>query len=139
MRKILVLAFLMIGACKKKDDNPTYRNFYGKWFYSQTVHKEYTVKNGDTSFIRIDTTHYGHHSDYIDFTQNDVAIRFNAGTQQTDSLAFDEVTPTHFKLDSLLCQVETIEDSVFRFNSIDFGYTETQLVLVTQVFYSMHK
>lgn len=140
MRRILPFVILvLLFACQKKDTPSPQRNFYGKWYFVEAVAKHYTVSNGDTTYSLIDTTRYSHSTDYLDFTTNGVALRFTSSSQQTDSLLFEEVTPVYFRLDSLLCEVNSIEDSVLRFNSLDFLYDDTPKVKITQVFYTMQK
>jgi hypothetical protein len=138
-RTLSFVALALLFACKKKETPEAPRNFYGKWFYVEEIRKRYTVSNGDTSYTSIDTTRYSHNTDYIDFTKNGAALRFTSATQQTDSLPFDEITPVYFRLDSLICEVNSIDDSTLRFNSLDFSYDETPKVKITQVFYLLGK
>jgi len=138
MRKVLMLVLLGLCACKKEDTTTPYRSFYGKWFYNTAIHKQYTVIAGDTVYNRIDTIHYNG-ADYINFTENNVALRFYANTQRTDSLLFEEVTPVFFHLDSLLCEATSIGDSALQYNSLDFQYDQSPLIKISQTFYWLQK
>jgi hypothetical protein len=138
MRKVLMLMILGLCACKKEDASTPHRSFYGKWVYTAAINKQYTVSQGDTTYDRIDTLHYNG-ADYIEFTQNRLALRFNSTTHRTDSLLFEEVTPVFFHLDSLLCQATYISDSALQYNSLDFRYDQSPLVKISQTFYWLKK
>lgn len=140
MRNVLLIVtmFFVLIACKKEDNSTPHRSFYGKWYYQTAIFKEYTVNAGDTSFTRLDTLHYNG-ADYIDFTQNGVAIRYYSDGHQTDTLNFEEVTPVFFHLDSLLCEATSITDSGLQYNSLDFSYNETPKVQISQTFYNLKR
>jgi hypothetical protein len=129
---------LALCACKKEDNTTPHKSFYGKWFYVAAVNKEYTVDNGDTSYSRLDTVYYNG-TDYINFTQNGVALAFSGSTGHTDSLLFEEITPVFFHLDSLLCEATAIADSALQYNSLNFSYDETPKVKISQRFYTLRK
>lgn len=138
MRKVLMIMILGLCACKKEDNTTPHKSFYGKWFYTAAIHKQYTVSQGDTVYSRIDTLQYNG-ADYINFTQDRVALRYTAATKRLDSLLFEEVTPVFFHLDSLLCEATGISDSALQYNSLDFQYNETPLVQISQTFYWLKK
>lgn len=139
MKKILALASLAFMACKK--DNTTTNNlpdYSGKWYLLQTVSKEYTLENGDTAFTRYDVIdHTG--SDYIDFhTDNGSALLFLNNT--ADSMSYEAVTHAYFKLDTTLCEITSLTDSTFQFNTLTFDPNVIpDRIQVTQDFFVLHK
>ena len=139
MRTVIAIGILLaFCACKKENESTPFRSFYGQWTYVTAVQKDYTVSDGDTTYSRIDTLHYDG-LDYINFTQNGVALLVDGSTQRTDTLRYEEITPVFFRLDSLLCQATLITDSALAYNSLDFSYDETPLVKISQTFYSLRR
>ncbi|TWI86529.1 hypothetical protein [Chitinophaga japonensis] len=139
MRKVLVIMICgLLFACKKEDNTTPHRSFYGKWTFQTAIARQYTVIQGDTTYHSIDTVHYNG-SDYIDFTENGVALSFTAQNQRTDTLGFEEITPRHFRLDSLLCEATLVTDSALHYNSLDFSYNETPYVQISQTFFILRR
>jgi hypothetical protein len=137
---VIVMAMLMLAlyACKKEDKSTPHRNFYGKWYYESAIFKDYTVTAGDTSYTRLDTLRYNG-AEYIDFTQNGIALRFYSDAHRVDTFRFEEITPVFFHLDSLLCEATSVTDSVLRYHTLDFNYDETPKVKISQIFYTLKK
>jgi|GEM_PF-955928 len=142
MRNVLVIVIammmLVLYACKKEDNATPKRNYYGKWYYESAVFKEYTVTEGDTSYTRLDTLRYNG-SEYIDFTQSNIALRFYSDAHRVDTFRFEEITPVFFHLDSLLCEATSISDTALRYNTLDFKYDESPKVKISQTFYILKK
>jgi len=142
MRNVLVIVIammmLVLYACKKEDNSTPSRNYYGKWYYESAVFKEYTVSEGDTSYTRLDTLRYNG-SEYIDFTQDKIALRFYSDAHRVDTFRFEEITPVFFHLDSLLCEATSITDTALRYNTLDFKYDESPKVKISQTFYILKK
>ena len=142
MRNVLVIVIailpVVLYACKKEDKSTPHRNFYGKWYYESAVFKEYTVTEGDTAYTRLDTLRYNG-AEYIDFTQNSIALRFYSDAHRVDTFRFEEITPVFFHLDSMLCEATSVTDTALRYNTLDFNYDETPKVKISQTFYSLKK
>lgn len=141
MKRLLVPALLILAACKK--DDTTYRqpDYDGKWYIHQTVDKQYTLENGDTAYTRYDVTDYSGTTDYIDFQINlgkgDALMYLS---NHLDSMAYEAVTPTYFRLDSTLCEITHISDSSFQFNTLVFDHTSIpDRVQVTQQFFLLSR
>lgn len=138
MKKLLVLASLAFMACEKDDNTSTQPGYYGKWYILQTVNKQYTIENGDTAYTRYDITdHSG--SDYIDFqTNSGSALLFMNNV--SDSMSYESVTHSYFKLDSTLCEINYLTDSTFGFNTLSFDPNVIpDRIQVTQNFFILHK
>src|SRR6186713_860663 len=122
MRKTLVLSLLVCIACKKENTNTPQRNYDGKWNILQSVSKEYTLDNGDTVFTKNETTTYNAGTAYIDFQLDtkgggDVLLSVNGGL---DSMTYEALSNAYFHLDSTLCEVTSLSDSSFHFNTLIF-------------------
>jgi hypothetical protein len=123
MRKILVLSLLAIIACNK-DNNTSgpQRNYDGKWNILQSVSKEYTLNLGDTVFTKNEITSYDSGVAYFDFQLDtkgggDVLLYYY---NRLDSMKYEALSNAYFHLDSTLCEVTSLTDSSFRFNTIIF-------------------
>jgi hypothetical protein len=124
MKKLLVLALLTLAACKKDDTPVRQFNYDGRWYIHQTVDKQYTLENGDTAYTKYEVKDYPGTVNYIDFQTNrgtGAAFLYLGG--KSDSMAYEALTPTYFHLDSTLCEITHITDSVFQFNTLVFDNT----------------
>lgn len=142
MRKILVLSLLIFIACKKENTNAPQRNYDGKWNIIQSVSKEYTLDNGDTVFTKNETTTYNEGTAYIDFQLDtkgggDVLLSVNGGL---DSMTYEALSNAYFHLDSTLCEVTSLSDSSFHFNTLIFdNATIPDKIQVKQDFFVLAK
>lgn len=142
MRKTLVLSLLVFIACKKENTNTPQRNYDGKWNILQSVSKEYTLDNGDTVFTKNETTTYNAGTAYIDFQLDtkgggDVLLSVNGGL---DSMTYEALSNAYFHLDSTLCEVTSLSDSSFHFNTIIFeNATIPDKIQVKQDFFVLAK
>lgn len=142
MKKILVPALLTLAACNKKEDTTVRQPDYdGKWYIHQIVEKEYTLEEGDTSFTRYDVTDYPGTANYIDFQINqgkgDAIIYLD---NDLDSMSYEAVSHAYFRLDTTLCEVTSVTDSTFQFNTLIFdGAPVPDRVRVTQHFYTLSR
>lgn len=138
MKKLLVMALLVLAACKKDDTTTQSRPYDGKWFIHQTIVKQYTLNNGDTIYTRNDVTNHPDRTDFIDF-QIDNRGKGNATLsidRQALNLSYEAVTPSFFKLDSTLCEITQLSDSAFHFNTLIFeGEEVPDKIQVTQNFF----
>lgn len=138
MRKILALSLLVFVACNKNNTATPQRNYDGKWNILQSVSKEYTLDNGDTIFTKNETTTYDSGVAYIDFRLDnkgggDVLIAVN---NSLDSMAYEALSNAYFRLDSTLCEISSLTDSAFHFNTLIFeNATIPNKILVKQDFF----
>jgi hypothetical protein len=141
MKKLLLPALLTLAACKKDDTTFRQPDYDGKWYIHQTVDKQYTLENGDTAFTRYDVKDYSGTTDYIDFRTNlgkGDALLFLEN--KMDSMSYEAVTPTYFRLDSTLCEITHITDSSFQFNTLVFDNTTIpDRIQVTQQFFILSR
>ena len=138
---LVALAFALVS-CKKEDTAPPQRSYDGKWFCTQTINKEYTLENGDTLFTRNDTLRHSVGMDYFDFRidRSGVGTVLKYMNKELDSMAYEAITPKYFHLDTLLCEVNSLSDSAFAFNTLLYRYNVVPgRVQVTQVFFSLTK
>jgi len=137
MKKLLVMALLMLAACKKDDDTNFRRPYDGKWYISQTIVKVYTLENGDTVYTRNDVTTHPEKTDYIDFQiDNGKGSAALSIDRQTIKMTYEAMTPSFFKLDSTLCEITHLTDSAFQFNTLIFEGDEVpDKIQVTQNFF----
>lgn len=141
MKKLLVPALLTLAACKKNDTTIRQPDYDGKWYIHQTVDKQYTLENGDTAFTRYDVKDYPGTTDYIDFRTNlgkgDALLYLE---NKLDSMSYEAVTPSYFRLDSTLCEITHITDSSFQFNTLIFDNTAIpDRIQVTQQFFVLSR
>jgi phage-related protein len=142
MRKILALCLLTFSACNKKDTTTPQRNYDGKWNILQSVSKEYTLNNGDTVFTKNETTTYDAGSAYIDFQLDtkgggDVLLSVN---NSMDSMTYEALSNAYFHLDSTLCEITSLSDSSFHFNTLIFeNATIPDKIQVKQDFFVLAK
>lgn len=142
MRKILVLLLLVFIACKKDNTNTPQRNYDGKWNILQSVSKEYTLDNGDTVFTKNQATNYSEGSAYIDFQLDTkgggkVLLSLNSSL---DSMTYEALSNAYFRLDSTLCEVTSLSDSSFHFNTLIFeNATIPNKIQVKQDFFVLAK
>jgi hypothetical protein len=142
MRKTLVLSLLVFIACKKDNTNTPQRNYDGKWNILQSVSKEYTLNNGDTVFTKNETTTYNAGTAYFDFQLNtkgggNVLLSMNGGL---DSMSYEALSNAYFHLDSTLCEVTSLSDSSFHFNTLIFeNATIPDKIQVKQDFFVLAK
>lgn len=141
MKKLLLPALLTLAACKKDDTTFRQPDYDGKWYIHQTVDKQYTLENGDTAFTRYDVKDYPGETAYIDFRTNlgkGDALLFLGN--KMDSMSYEAVTPTYFRLDSTLCEITHITDSSFQFNTLIFDNTTIpDRIQVTQQFFVLSR
>ncbi|SFE53721.1 hypothetical protein SAMN05518672_107135 [Chitinophaga sp. CF118] len=142
MKKILVLSLLAFTACKKDNATVQQLDYKGKWNISRTISKEYTLNNGDTIFTKNDTSTFEHGAAYIDFQLNnkgggDVLLYRNGGI---DSMSYEAMTHAFFHLDSTLCEITSLADSSFNFNTLIFDNTTVpDKIQVTQDFFILSR
>ena len=145
MRKLLPIALLaLIVACKKNNDAVQQPAYNGKWYVLQTVNMQYYIADGgDTVFYRNETSTYGDSADYIDFQINSGAkgtAVVNLTTTGRDSMSYEYLSHAYFKLDSTICEVTSLTDSSFRFNTLEYdAVTIPDKILVTQDFFILSK
>lgn len=142
MKKISVLFLLVFGACTKEKPNLPKRDYDGKWNVAATINKEYTLNNGDTVFTKNDTTYYLEGTTWYDFRFDNkgggkVLRQLNG---KIDSLKYEAVSYTFFRMDSTLCEISALEDSSFVFNTLIFdNSTQPDKIQVTQDFFLLYK
>jgi hypothetical protein len=142
MKKMLVLALLAFAACKKDNTNVQQRDYKGKWNILQSTIKEYTLNSGDTVFSKNETTNYTVGLAYMNFQLDNkgggnVVMYMNGAL---DSMNYEALTPSYFNLDSTLCEITSLSDSSFRFNTLNYdGSGEDGMVQVKQDFFVLSK
>jgi hypothetical protein len=138
----MALSLLAFIACNKDNTNAPQRNYDGKWNILQSVSKEYTLDNGDTTFTKNETTTYSAGTAYIDFQLDtkgggDVLLSVS---NSLDSMSYEALSNTYFHLDSTLCEVTSLTDSSFHFNTLVFeNATIPDKILVKQDFFVLSK
>lgn len=146
MKRIVALSLLGLMACKK-DNTPTLPNinYAGNWSIVQTINQVYTLDEaGDTSFTVNQTTNFASGAGTINFnidnSGNGSAVIAISG-QATDSMRYVAISHGYFRLDSTLCQVNSISDSTFSFNTLDYRNSPNVpgRIQVTQDFFSLSK
>ena len=142
MRKILVLSLFVFIACKKDNTSTPQRNYDGKWNILQSVSKEYTLDNGDTVFTKNQTTNYNEGTAYIDFQLDnkgggDALLSMNG---YLDTMTYEALSNAYFHLDSTLCEITSLSDSAFHFNTLIFeNATIPNKIQVKQDFFVLAK
>jgi hypothetical protein len=143
MRKILALSLLTFIACNKDNTSTPQRNYDGKWTILQTASKEYTLDNGDTTFIKNESATYDSGAAYIDFqldTKGGGNVLLSV-YNSLDSMKYEALSNAYFRLDSTLCEVSSLTDSSFHFNTLIFENATTvpNKILVKQDFFVLSK
>jgi hypothetical protein len=142
MRKILVFSLLAMMACNKDNTSTPQRNYDGKWNIVQTGSKEYTLNSGDTVFTKNEITSYDTGVAYIDFqldTKGGGNVLFSF-YNRLDSAKYEALSNAYFHLDSTLCEVTSLSDSSFHFNTLVFeNATIPDKIQVKQEFFVLSK
>jgi hypothetical protein len=139
MKKLLALALLAFVACKKEDTTVRQQDYSGKWNILQTVNKQYTLEDGDTAYTRYFVTNHAAGTAYADFriSSRDVILYLN---NLLDTMTYEGITPTFFRLNDTLCEITSVTDSSFQFNTLVFdGNVIPDRIQVTQDFFVLHR
>jgi hypothetical protein len=141
MKKILVPALLTLAACKKDNTSPRQPEYDGKWYIHQTIHKQYTLENGDTAFTQYDVSHHSGVSDYIDFMiDQGKGSAVVALENEKDSMSYESLSHAYFRLDTTLCEITHLTDSTLQFNTLIFDHSVIpDRVQVTQDFFILSR
>lgn len=140
MKKLLVLAILVLASCKKDDTTVNPTSYEGKWSVQSWMYKAYTLENGDTTVHEYKYFN-GASNDYFDFQidkgKGDAEMNFNNGGY---SYNYEFMTPAVFKLDEMVCEITRLNDTSFQFNGIHFDpVTIKDKILVRQNFYTLKR